>query len=176
MAKEWKQWHFIFLGSKIITDGDCSQEIKRYLLLGKKSYDKHWWCIKEQRHHFSNKGLYRQSYGFFSSHVWMWKLDHKESWALKNWCFLTVVLEKTLNSPLDCKEIKPVNSKGNQSWLFIGRIDAEAAAPIFWPRNAKNWLILKDLDDGKDWRQEETGTIEDKMNGWHHQLNGHEFE
>ena len=107
----------------------------------------------------------------------MWELDYKESWAPKNWCFWTVVLEKTLESPLDCKEIQPVHPKGNQSWIFIGRTDAEAEAPIFWPPDAKNWLIWKDLDAGKDdWRWEEKGTTEGEMVGWHHQLNGHEFE
>ena len=104
----------------------------------------------------------------------MWKLDHKESWALKNWCFWTVVLEKALESPLDCKEIQPVNPKGNQSWLFIGRTDAEAEAPILWLPDA-NWVIGKDPDAGKDWRQEENRIIEDEMVGWHHRVNGHEF-
>ena len=104
----------------------------------------------------------------------MWELDHKESWMLKNWCFWTVVLEKTLESPLDSKEIKPVNSKGNQSWIFIGRTDAEA--PILWPPDAKNWLIGKDPDAGEDWRQEKKGTTEDEMVRWHHRLNGHRSE
>ena len=102
------------------------------------------------------------------SHVWMWELDYKESWAPKNWCFWTVVLEKTLESPLDCKEIKPVHPKGDQSWVFIGRTDAEAETPILWPPDAKSWLIWKDPDVGKDWRQEEKGTTEDEMVGWHH--------
>ena len=106
----------------------------------------------------------------------MWKLDYKESWALKNLCFWTVVLEKTLESPLDFKEIKPVNPKGNQSWIFIGRIDAGAETPILWPPDVKNWLIGKDPDAGKDWRQEEKGTTEEEMVGWHHQFDGHEFE
>ena len=119
--------------------------------------------------------LSSQSYGFCSSHVWLWELDHKESWALKNCCFWTVVLEKTLESPLDCK-IKPVNPKGNQSLIFIERTDAEAEAPILWPPHVKNWLIGKDPDVGKDWRQEEKGTMEEEMVGWHHWLNGHEFE
>ena len=105
----------------------------------------------------------------------MWELDHKESWAPKNWGFWTVVLEKTLESPLDCKQIKPVHPKGNQSWIVIGRTDAEAEASGLWP-DAKNWLIGKDSDAGKDWRQEEKGTTEDEMVGWHHRLNGHEFE
>ena len=108
-------------------------------------------------------------------HVWMWGLDHKEGWVLKNWCFWTVVLEKTLESPLDCEEIKPVNPKRNQSWIFIGRTDAEAETPTLWPLDVKNWLIGKDSDSGKDWRQEEKRT-ENEMIGWHHQLYGHEFE
>ena len=114
-------------------------------------------------------------YGFSSSHVWMWELDYKESWVPKNWCFWTVVLEKTLESPLDCKEIKPVNPKGNQSWIFIGKTDAEAEILILWPPDSKSWLIGKDPDAGKDWMQEEKGTTEDEMVGWHHRLNGHEF-
>ena len=113
---------------------------------------------------------------FSSSHVWMWELDHEESWAPKNWGFWTVVLEKTLESPLDCKEIQPVHPKGNQSWIFIGRTDAECETPIFWPPDVNNWLIWKDPDSGKDWRREETGMTEDEMVGWHHRLNGHEFE
>ena len=106
----------------------------------------------------------------------MWELDYRESWALKNWCFWTVVLEKTLESPLDCKEIQPVHPKGNQSWIFIRRTDAEAEPPLFWPPDAKNWLIGKDPDAVKDWRWEEKGTTEDEMVGWHHRLDGHEFE
>ena len=111
---------------------------------------------------------------FSSGHVWIWELDHNESWALKNWCFWTVMLEKDLESPLDCSEIKPVNPEGNQSWIFIGRTDAEAETPILWPPDAKNWLIGKDLDAGKDWRQK--GMTEDEMVGWHHWLDRHEFE
>ena len=122
-------------------------------------------------YYFANKGLSSQSYGFSSSYVWIW-----ESWVPKNWCFWTVVLEKTLESPLVCKEIKPVNPKGNQSWLFIGRTDAEAEAPILWPPDVKKWLIRKVPDTGKDWRQEEKGTTKDEMVGWHHQLNGHEMK
>ena len=129
-----------------------------------------------QRHYFANKGPSSQSYGFSCSHVWMWELDHKESWAPKNWCFWTVMLEKTLESPLDCKEIQPVHPKGDQSWVFIGRTDVEAETPILWPPIAKNWLIGKDLDAGKNWRQEEKGTAEKETVGWHHWLNGHEFE
>ena len=117
-----------------------------------------------------------QTYGFSNGHVWMWELDHKEDWVLKNWCFWTVVLERTLESLLDCKEIQSVNPKGHQSWMFIVRTDVEAETPILWPPDAKNWLIGKDPDAGKDWRQEEKGTIEDEMVGWHHWLNRHEFE
>ena len=129
--------------------------------------------IKKQRHYFTNKGLSSQGYGFSSSHVWMWELDYKENWAPKNWCFWTVVLEKTLESPLDCKEIQPVYPKGNQSWIFIGRTDVEAETPI---PDAKSWLIWKDPDAGKDWRWEEKGITEDEMVWWHHQLNAHESE
>ena len=141
----------------------------------KKSYDKPRQCIKKQRYHFANKGPYGQSCGFSSSHVRMWELDHKEGWALKNWCFWPVVLEKTLESSLDCKESKSVNPKGNQPWIFIGRTDAEAEVPILWPPDAKSWLIGKDLDAGKDWGQEKRVT-EDEMVGWHHWLGRHEFE
>ena len=128
-----------------------------------------------QRHHFANKGPYSQSYGFSSSHVWMWELDYKESWVLKNWCFWTAVLEKTLESPLDCKEIQPIHPKGNQSRIFIGRTDVEAETPILWPHDTKSRLIREDPDTGKDWRQEK-GTTEDEMVGWHHRHGGHEFE
>ena len=117
-----------------------------------------------------------QGYGFSSGHVWMWELDCKESWAPKNWCFWIVVLKKTLESPLDSKEIKPINPKGNRSWIFIGRTDAEAETPILWPPDVKNWLSGKDSDAEKDWRQEEKGMTEDETVGWHHWLHGHEFE
>ena len=136
---------FIFLGSKITADGDCSHEIKM-LAPQKKSFDQPRQHIKKQRHYFANKGPSSQSYGFSRSHVWMWELDYKESWVPKEWCFWTVVLEKTLESPLDWKEIHPVHPKGNQSWIFIGRTDAEAEAPILWPCDAKNWLTWKDPD------------------------------
>ena len=124
----------------------------------------------------ADKGPSSQTYGFSSSHVWMWELDHKEIWALKNWCFWTVVLEKTLESPLNCKEIKPVNHKGNQPWVFILRTDAEAEAPVLWPPDAKSQLTGKNLDARKDWGQKEKGATEDEMVGWHHWLNGHEFK
>ena len=141
----------------------------------KKSYDQPRQHIKKQRHYFTNKSPSRQSCGFSSGQMHMWELDYKESWALKNWCFWTVVLVKTLESPLDCKEIQPVHPKGNQSWIFVGRIDTEAETPILWPSDVKNWLIGKDPDAGKDWRQEEKGMTEDEMAGWHHSLSGHEF-
>jgi len=130
--------------------------------------------IKKQRHSFANKGPSSQGYGFSSSHVWMWELDYKESWETKNWCFWTVVLEKALESPLDCKEIQPAHPKGNQSWIFIGRTDAEAETPILWPPD-ENWLIGKDPDAGQDWRQEK-GMTENEMVGWHYWCNEHEFE
>ena len=122
------------------------------------------------------KGPSGQSYGFSSSHVWMWELDYKESWAPKDWCFGTVVSEKTLESPLDYKELQPAHPKGNQSWTFFERTDAEAETPVLWPPDAKNWLIWKDPDAGKDWRWEEKGTTEEEMVGWHHWHDGHEFE
>ena len=244
MGKQWKQWQTIFLGSKITANGDCSHEIKRPLLLGRKAmtnlvsevsqlcltlwdpmdsslpgssvhgifqsrilewvaisfYRRSLWLrdwtrvshivgrlftiwvtkprqhIKKQIHYFANKGPSCQSYGFSSSHVWMWELAYKESWVLKNWCFWTVVLEKTLESHLDSKEIQPVHPKGNQSWIFIWRTDAEAETPILWPPDGKNWLIWKDPVAEKDWRWEEKGMTEDEIVGWHHQLDGHEFE
>ena len=119
-----------------------------------------------QRCYFANKGPSSQGYGFSSSHVWMWELDYKESWALKNQCFWTVVSEKTLESPLDCKEIQPVHPKGNQSWIFIGRTDVEAETPVLWPPDAKNWLIGKDSNAGKNWRREKKGRQ------WIRQLDG----
>ena len=141
-----------------------------------KSYDQSRQHIKKQRHYFTNKVPSSQSYGFSSSHIWMWELDYKENWALKNWCVGTVVLEKTLESPLNCREIKPVYPKGNQSWISIGRTDGEAETPVLWPPDVKTWLIGKDPDAGKDWRQEEKGTTEDEMVGWPHWCSGHEFE
>ena len=162
----------MILGSKITADDDCSREIKRCLLLGRKEPRQH---IKKQRYYFADKGLYSQSYGLSSSHVWMWELDHEESRVPKNWCFWIVVL-KTLESHLDCKEIKPVNPKGNQPWIFIGRTEAKAEAPILWPPDAKSHLVRKHSDAGKDWRQEEKTKTKDKMVGWCHQLNELEFE
>ena len=134
----------------------------------KESYDQPKQHIKKQRHYFVNKGPSSQGYGFPSSQVRMWELDCKESWAPKNWCFSTVVLEKTLGSPLDCKEIQPVHPKADQSWVFIERTDVEAETPILWLPDVKRWLIWKDADAGKDWGQEEKGMTEDEMVGWHH--------
>ena len=165
---------FILGGSRITADGDCSHEIKRSLLLGRKAMTNLGQHITKHRQYFADKGLSSQIYGFSSGHGWMWELDHKESWMPKNWCFWTVVLGKTLESPLDSKDIKPVNHNENQSWIFIGRTDAEA--PILWPPDAMSQLIRKDPDVGKDWGQEEKGMTEDEMVGWHHQLNGHVFE
>ena len=165
---------FIFLGSKITIDGECSHEIKRHLLLWRKAMTNLVSILKTETLLCWQKSS--QSYGFSSSHVWMWELDHKESWVPKNWRFWTVVLEKTPETPLDCKEIQSINPKGNQSWIFIGSTGAEAEAPILWPPDAKSPLIGKVPDAGKDWRQEEKGMIEDGMVGWHHRLNGHEFE
>ena len=150
----------IFGGSKITADGDCSHEIKGHLLLGRKvmtNLD----SIFKSRDYFANKGASSQGYGFSSGHVWMWELDCEEGWVPKNWRFWTVMLEKTLESPLDCKEIQPVHPKGNHSWTFIGMTDAEGETPIRWPCDVKNWLIWKDPDAGKDWQQEEKGTTED---------------
>ena len=147
IGKQWKQWQTLLSWTpKSLQMVTAAMKLKM-LATWKKSYDIPWQCIKKQRHHFAAKFLYSQSYGFSSSHVWMWELDHKEGWALKNWCLQTVVLGKSLESPLDCKEIKPVNPKGNQHWIFIGKIDAEA--PIFWPPDVKSQLNGKTLMLGK---------------------------
>ena len=156
---------FIFLGSKITADGDCSHEIKRRLLLGRKVMTNLDSLLKSRDITLPTKVHFSQCYGFSSGHVWMWELDCEEGWAPKNWCFWTVVLEKTLESPLDCKEIQPVHSK-DQSWVFIGRTDAKAETPVLWPPHEKSWLIGKDSDAGRDWGQEEKGTTEDEMAGW----------
>ena len=165
---------FIFLGSKVTVDGDCSHEIKRRLHLGRKAMT-NLDSIKKQRHYFANKG---------PSKLWFFPvvMYGYESWTIKKaecrridafelWCW-----RRLLESPLDCKEIQPVHPKGNQSWIFIGRTDVEAETPILWPPDVKNWLNGKDPEAGKDWRWEEKGTTEDEMAGWHHQLNGHEFQ
>ena len=176
MGKQLKQWLTIFWDSKVTADDDYSHEIKRHLLLGRKVMTNLDSILKSRDITLLTNVLSNQSHGFSSSHVWMWELDYKESWVQKNRWFQTVVLEKTLEGPLDCKEIQPIHPKGNQSWIFIVRTDAEVETPILWPPDVKNWLIWKDPDPGKDWRWEEKGMTEDEMAGWHHRLNGHEFE
>ena len=166
MANRWgnsgNSDRLYFGSSQISEDGNCSHKIQRHLLLGRKAMTKLDSILKSRDiHYFANKRLSSQSYGFSSSHVWMWELDYKESWAPKNWCFWTVVLGKTLENPLDCKEIQSVHPKGNQSWSFIGRTNAEAETPILWPPHVKNWV---------------KGMIEDEMVGCHHWLKGHEYE
>ena len=165
MGTQCKQWLTLFWGaaSNILTPW-------------KESYDQLRQHIKKQRHYFANEGPSSQGYGFSCGHVWMWELDCEEGWVLKNWCFWTVVLEKTLESPLDCKEIQPVHSEGNQPWDFFGRNDAKAETLVLWPPHVKSWLIGKDSDAGRDWGQEEKETTEDEMAGWHHWLDGREFE
>ena len=171
MGKQWKQWLTLFWGApKSLQLVIAAMKLKDTYSLEEKLWPTRW-HIKKQRHYFAHKGLSSQSYGFSSSHVRMWELDRKESWALNNWCFWAVMLEKTL----DCKEIQPFHPKGNQSWIFIGRTDVEAETPILWPPDVKKWIICKDPDAGKDWRREKE-TTEDEMVGWHHQLNGHESE
>ena len=167
---------FILGGFKITADGDCSHEIKRCLLLGRKVMTNLDSIFKSRDITLPTKVLSSQGYGFSCGHVWIWELDCEESWAPKNWCFWTVVLEKTLESPLDCKEIQPVHSEEDQPWDFFGRNDAKAESPVLWPPHAKSWLIGKDSDAGRDWGQEEKGTTEDEMAGWHHWLDGCESE
>ena len=164
MGKKWKLWPTIFLGSKITADGDWSHEIKT-LAPWQNSYDK-LRIFKKERHQFANKGLFSQCYAFSSSHVLMWELDNQKGWVPKHWFFQIVTLDKTLESPWDFKEIKPVNPKGSQPWIFFGRTDAEAESLILWPHDAKNQLTGKDPDAGKDWGQEEKGVTEDEMDGW----------
>ena len=142
----------------------------------KKSCDQPRQHIKKKRHCFADKGPSSQGYGFSSGHIWMWKLDCEESWAPRNWCFWTVMLEKTLESSLDCMEIQPVHSEGDQPWDFFGRTDAKAETPVLWPPHVKSWLIGKDFDAGRDWEQEEKGMTEDEVAGWHHGLDGRESE
>ena len=170
-----KQWQTIFLGWKITADADCSHEIKRRLLLGRKVMTNLDSIFKSRDITLPTKVRLVKAMVFFCGHVWMWELDCEEGWVPKNWCFWTVVLEKTLESPLDCKEIQPVHPKGDKSWVFFGKNDAKAETPVLWPPHVKSWLIGKDPDAGKDWGQEERGMTEDEMFGWHHLLNGHEF-
>ena len=171
MRKKWEQWQFAYwkvLNSKITAEGDCSHEIKRHLLLGRKVMSNLDSIFKSRDITLPTKFHLVKAMLFLVVMYGCWELDCEESWALKNWCFWTVVLEKTLESPLDCKEIQPVHFKGNQSWVFTGRTDVEAETPILWPPDAKSWLTGKDPDAGKDWGQEEKGTTEDEMVGWHH--------
>ena len=157
MRKQWKEWQILFWGAPKSLQMVTVAMKSKTLVPWKKSYDQPRQHIKKQRHYFADKGLSSQSYGFSSSHVWIWELDHKESWAPKNWCFWTVVLEKTLDSSLACKKIQPVHPKGDQSWVFFGWTDVEAEIPILWLPHVKSWLIWKDPDAGKDWSQEEKG-------------------
>ena len=194
--EEWKSSNFTLKKNKIVAysaftswvlDGETMETMTDYFLglqnlhpwnkntfaHWKKSYDQPRQHITKQRHYFDNKALSNQNWFFY--YEWMWELDHKESWALKKWCFWTVVLEKTLESSLDCKEIQSVHPKGDQSWVLIGGTDAKAETPILWPPDMKSWFNAKDPDTEKDWRWEEKG-MTDEMVGWHHQLDGHEFE
>ena len=165
MGKQWKKWQTLFSWTpKSLQMVTAAMKLKLFSPW-QKGYDQYRQHIKKQRHYFANKSLSSQSYGFCSSHVWRWELDYKENWTPKNWCFWTVLLEKTLESPLDFREIQLVHPKRNQFWIFIVKIDAEVATPP----DVKNWFV------GKDWRQEEKRMAEDEMIGWHHQLNGHEF-
>ena len=168
-----KQWLILFFRAPKSLQMVIEAMKLRHLLLGRKVMINLNSIVKSRDS--ANKGPSSQGYGFSSSHVWIWELYYKASWALKNWCFWTMVLEKTLESPLDWKEIQQVHPKGDQSWVFVGRTDVEAETPILWPPDVKSWLIWKDPDAGKNWGQEEKGTTEDEMVGWHHQLNGHEF-
>ena len=181
MANRWgnsgnSERLYFWGGSKVTVRGNYGHEIKRLLLLGRKAMNNLDSIIKSRDIPLPTKVCLVKAMAFSSSHVWMWELDYKESWGLRNWWFWTVVLEKTLESPLDCKDILPVHPKANQSRIFIGRIDAEAETPILWPPDVKNWLFGKYPDAGKDWRQEEKGMTEDEMVGLHHQCNGHVFE
>jgi len=157
---------FTFWGSKIIAGSDCSREIKRCLLLGRKAMTNLDSIFKSRDITLPTK-VHLVKATVSSGHVWMWELDCEEDWVPKNWCFWTVVLEKTLESPLDCKEIQPVHSEGGQPWDFFGRNDAKAETPVLWPPHGKSWLIGKDSDAGRDWGKEEKGTTEDEMAGWH---------
>ena len=169
--EKWKQWQMLF--SRVLKPLQMVTAVMKLKdsCPWKKSYDKPRQCIKKQRQHFANQGPYSQDY-YDSSHILMWELNHIEGWVLKNWWFWTVVLEKTLESPLDSKEIQPVHPKGNQPWIIIKTVEA----PVLWPPDVKNQLIGKDPDAGKDWGKEEKGATEYEMVEWHHWLNGHEFE
>ena len=168
MGRKWKHWQILFSWAPKSLQMVTAATKLKMIAPWKKSYDQPRQHVEKQWHYFADKGQ--------SSHVWMRELNDKESWAPKNWCFWTGVLEKTLESSLDCKEIQPVHAKGDQSWIFTGRTDVEAETPILWPPDGKNWLTGKDPDAGKDCKQEEKGKTEDEMVGWHHQLDGHESE
>ena len=177
MRKQWKQWQSLFWGPpkslQVVTAAMKLKTPAPWM----KSYSNLDSVLKSRDIILPTKiHLVKDGYGFSSSYVWMWELDYKESWAPKNWCYWTVVLEKILESPLDSKEIQPVHPKGNQSWIFIGRTDTEVETSVLWPPDVKNWLIWKEPDAGKDWGQEETGMTEDEMVEWHLRLDGHEFE
>ena len=167
---------FILGGFKLTADGNCSHEIKRRLLLGRKAMTNLDSLLKSRDITLPTNVHTVKMMVFPVAMYRCEELDYKESWAPKNWCFWTVVLEKTVESPLDCKEMQPVHPKGSQSWIFIGRTDVEAETPILWPPDAKSWLIWKNPDAGKDWRQEEKEMTEGEMVGWHPLLDGHEFE
>ena len=174
---KWKQWQTIFSWApKSPQTVTTSHEVKRHLAPWKKSYDQPRQLIKKQRHYFANRGPSSQSYGFSSSHVWMWELDYKESWALKKWMVLNCGVGDESWESLWLQRDQPVHPKGDQSWILIGRTDVEAETPILWPPDVKNWLTEKDPDAGKDWGQEEKGMTEDEMVGRHHRLNEHEPE
>ena len=175
MGKQRKQWQTLLFWAPKSLQIVTAVMIKRRLLFGRKVMTNLDSILKSRDVTLPTEVYLVRAMVFPSSHIWMWELDQKESWAPKNWCFWTVVLEKTLQSPLDYKEFKLVHPKENQSWIFIGRTDAEAETPILWPPDAKSWLTGKDPDAGKDWRQEEKGMTKDEMVGWHHWLNGHEF-
>ena len=175
MEKQWKQWQTLFSWAPKSLQVMTAAMKLGYLLLGRKAMTNLDSVLKSRDIPFLTK-VSCQSYGVFISNVWMWELDYKESWEPKNWCFWTMVLEKTLESPLDSKEIKPVSPKENQPWIFVGRTDDEAEAPILWQSDVKSQLIGKDPDAGKEWRQEEKGTTGNEMVGWLHWLNGHEFK
>ena len=175
MGKQWKQWLTLyFWAPKSLQMVTAAMKLKDVCSFGEKFW--HLDSVSKSRDiTLPTKVRLVKAMVFSSSHVWMWELDYGESWAPKNWCFWTVLLEKTVESPLECKEIQPVNPKGNQLWIFFGRTDVEAETPILWSPDAKSWLIWKDPDAGKDWGQEEKGMTEDEMVGWHHWVNGHGF-
>ena len=175
MGNQWKQWQTL-LSWAPKSHGDCSHEIKRCFLLGRKVMTNLGSILKSRDITLSTKVCLVKAMVFSSSHVWVGELDYKKSWVLKNWCFWTVVLEKTLESLLDSKKVQPVHPKGYQSWVFIGGTDVEAETPILWPPDAKSWLIWKDPEAGKDWGQEGKGMTEDELAGCHYQLGEHEFE